>query len=145
MAQAYHEVSGSEAGARVRELIGVQIKHAIAEEENARAQFTQDESTYDSVSDRKWESFTQGGGALISPDLGPDGVNVTFDNITDASFDEDEPVRFGADNRGGNRNGMSFGMGAVSRDFGNVMMSAGARARMFSAGPGDSRWGYQTR
>ena len=145
MAQAYDEVCGSEAGARFYELIGVQIKHAIAEEENAHAQFTQDQSTYSSVSDRKWESFTQGAGALVSPDLGPDGVNVTFDNITDAVFDEDESVRVGADNRGGNRNGMSFGLDVASRDLGNMTMSARTGPRTLSAGPGDSRWGYQAR
>ena len=145
MAQAYDEVCGSEAGARFYELIGVQIKQAIAEEENAHAQFTQDQPTYSSVSDRKWESFTQGGGALVSPDLGPDGVNVTFDNTTDAAFDEDESVRVGAENRGGNRNGASFGMDVASRDFGNTMMSARTEPRMSGADPGDSRWEYQPR
>ena len=136
MAQAYNDVCGSEAGARLRELIVVQIKHGIAEEENARVQFTQDNSTYGSVSDRQWESFTQGAGALVRPDLRPEDVNVTFDNITDVTFDEDEHIGFGADNRGGNGNGMSFGMDVVSRDFGDAMMSAGAGPRMLSAGPG---------
>ena len=145
MAQAYDEVCVSEAGARLCELIDMQIKHAIAEEENAHAQFTQDRSTYGSVSDPKWEPVTQGMGALVSPDLGPDGVNVTFDNIADAPFDEDGPVPFGVDNRGGNRNGMSFGMDVMSRDFGNAMMNARTGPRMLSAGPGYSKWGHQTR
>lgn len=145
MAEAYDEVCGLEAEASLRELISVQIKHAIAAEENARAQFTQDRSTYSSASDRKWESFTQGAGALISPDLGPDGVNVTFENTTDTPLEEDESIRFGADNREENRNGMSFGMDVPSRDFGKTMMSARTGPRMLSAGPGDDSRGDQTR
>ena len=145
MAQAYDEVCGSEAGASLRELIGEQIKHAVAEEENAHSLFTHDESTNNSVSELHWEPVTQGMGALTSPNFGPGGVNVTFDNVTDAPFDEDEFVRFGADNRGGNRNGMSFGMDVVSRDFENATMSARTGPRMLSAGPGDSGWGYQAR
>ena len=74
-------------------------------------------------------------GALTSPNLGPGGMNVTFDSTTDAPFDEDEPVRFGARNHGENRNGMSFSGGVVSRDFGNTMDSARTGPRMLSAGP----------
>ena len=137
MAELYHEVCNLEAEASLRELISVQIKHAIAEEEKSHAQVTQDQSTYSSVSDRKWESFTQAGGALVSPDFGSGGVNVTFDNTTDTPFEEDESVRFGADNRGENGNGMSLGMDVVSRDFGNTMMSARTGPRMLNVGPGD--------
>ena len=145
MAEAYHEVCNLEAEASLRELISVQIKHAIAEEEKSHAQFTQDQSTHTSVSDRKWEPFTQAGGALVRPDFGPEGVNVTFDNTTDTPFEEDESVRFGADNRGENRNWMSLGMNVVSRDFEDTMMSARFGPRMLSAGPGDDSWGDQTR
>ena len=123
----------------------MQIKDAIAEEKNAHTQFNPDKSNYGSLSDRKWESFTQGAGLLISPNFGPNGVNVTFDNTTDASFDEDESVRFRADNRGENTNGMSFGMDVMGKDFGNAMMSTRTGPRVLSAGPGHSRWGYQPR
>ena len=143
MAQAYDELCGSEAGASVHELIGVQIKHAIAGEENAHAQFTHDESINGSASDRIWEPVTQGGGTLTSPNLGLGGVNMTFGNMMDAPFDEDESVRFGADNRGGNRNETSLARDVMSRDFGDAMMNARTGPRMLNAGPGPSDWGYQ--
>lgn len=74
-------------------------------------------------------------GALTSPNLGPGGMNVTFDNTTDAPFDEDEPVQFHARNRGENSNGMSFSGGSVSKDFGNTIDDARTGPRMLSAGP----------
>ena len=59
---------------------------------------------------------------------------MTFDNSMNAPFDDDEPLRFGAEVYGGNGNEMSFGMGVVSRDFGNTRMNV-ETARMFSARP----------
>ena len=103
MAQAYDELCGSVAGASIHKLTGVQIKHAIAGEADVHAQPTLDELINSSASDRTWEPVTQSGGTLTSRNLGLGGVNVTFDSMMDAPFDDDEFVRFGADNRGGNR------------------------------------------
>ena len=117
------------------ELIDVQIKHAIAEEEKVYAQFTQDTSIYSALSARQWVPFTQGGGALVSPNLGPSGVNVTFEDATDAPFDTDESVRFAAGGQETNGHGMQLDMSVVSRDFGDAMLNARTEVRMLSAGP----------
>ena len=114
--------------------MNVQIKRTIAEEQNVYANFTQDGSIYSPLSAQKWESFTQGVGALISPNLGPGGVKVTFDNATDIPLDEEEPAQFSAGNQEGNRNGMSFDMGFPGRNFGGAMLDAGTEMQMLSAG-----------
>ena len=114
-------------------LTHAQIKHAI-QEEDVLAQFTQGRSLYSSLPDRQWEPVTQGGGTLISPDLGPNGVNVTFEHTMDASFDEDDSEPFGAGHYGLSRNGIPFSMGVARRDFGHEMLNAGTGARMLRAG-----------
>ena len=121
--------------AKGRGLTDGQVKHAIAEEEKVYAQFTQDASIYSALSARQWEPFTQGGGALVRPDFGPSGVNVTFEDPADAPFGTDESVRFGAGDQEGNGYGMPFDISVVSRDFGHAMLNAGTEARMLSAGP----------
>ena len=114
--------------------MNVQIKRTIAEERNIHADFTQDGSIYSPLSAQKWESFTQGVGALISPNIGPGGVKVTFDNAMDIPLDEEEPVQFSTGNQEGNRNGMSFDMGFAGRDFGGAMLDAGTETKMLSTG-----------
>ena len=116
------------------ELIDVQIKHAIAREEKVYAQFTQDTSIYSALSARQWVPFTQGAGALVSPDFGPSDVNVTFEDPTDAPFDIDESVRFAAGVQETNGRGMQFDMSVVSRDFGDTMLNVRTEARILSAG-----------
>ena len=85
------------------------------------------EPSHGDPSARPWKPFTQGAGALVKPDLGPGGVNVTFNNATEAPFDEDRPARVGAkDQEGGDGDGTPYDMGGVvSRDFGDAVSHAG--------------------
>lgn len=140
IAEVYDEVRAL--GNRSRggcELTDTQIKRTVAEEENLIAQFTQEGSIYSPLSDRQWEAFTQGGGALISPDFGPGGVGLRLDNTADAPFEKNESELSGPRARGGNGEQMVFETGVASGGFGKGIAHAGPEVRMFAAGPGKSR------
>lgn len=96
-----------------------EIKRTIAEEEKANAQFTHYESIYAPVSGLQWEAFTQGGGALTSPDFGPDGVHLAFDDAADAAVDEQGSALFDTKGEEGKGNEMVFESGVGSERVGN--------------------------
>lgn len=89
------------------------------------AQFTQDGSLSRPQSDLKWEAFTQGGGALVSPDFGPGGMKLPFASAADTSFEKEEPVLRRRRNPEGNGDEMVSGMGVVSMDSGDAIVDAG--------------------
>ena len=115
-------------------LTDAQIKHTIAQEERAQALFTHDESIYSPRCARQWESFTQGGGALIRPE----SVHVTFNSIADVPFScEDEgPVQAAWTGKYGETGQRGvFDRGVQGTDFGEAILRAGEEARMWSVGP----------
>lgn len=118
-------VARKEAPLTGHELTNAQIKRTIAEEEKANAQSTQYKSRYSPVSGVQWEAFTQGGGALASPDFGPDGVNLAFDDAADGPVDEEEFTLFSTKGEEGNGNEISFDSGVGGGDLGDAMMDAG--------------------
>lgn len=142
IAEAYTKVRGSEIDTTGYELIDTQIKRTIAEEERVVAHLTEDASIHFTLSNRQWEAFTQGVGALTSPDFGPSGVNLRFDDTADAPFDEEQSVLLNPRDQRGNGGQVLVDMGAVSRDSGNAVVDAGTEVWMFSAGPGQSRMRY---
>ncbi len=125
IAEAYDEVRASGPRDMSTALTGEQIKRTIAEEAEVHAQFTHDRSFYGAQTAQPWESYTQGGGALISPDLGPGGVGLTFDGTADAPFDEEGPARYMPPDQGWNGQGLRFDVGVSRRDFGSAMVRAG--------------------
>ncbi|KAF6229752.1 hypothetical protein HO173_011268 [Letharia columbiana] len=121
------------------------IKHTVAEEETVNTLLTQDGSMHISPSNRQWEAFTQGGGALISPDFGPGGVNLRFGHTADAPFDDEESVLLSPRDRKGNGGEMLMDRAVVSRDLGNAMVDAGTGVQMLWADRRRSRARYYAR
>ena len=70
----------------------------------------------------------------MSPDFGPGGVGVTFDNTADVRFDEESHVRAIPQNHGGYGQSFSFDMGLASQDVETVMLNAGMGVQTWGAG-----------
>lgn len=135
-------------------LTDAQIKRSIAEKVNQHVQSPHDRSVFDhQLSTRQWEAFTQGGGALISPDFGPSGVNVTLDGV----FDQEEPVHAASTgNQGGYGNvqastGNQGGYGNASQEgyeqlsqagYGNSNQGGYGHRMLFDMGMGSAGSGF---